>query len=165
MRGKLGCIIISMVTIAVMASHAAAECPDGKQAVQITTPSGITKTLCIPLKAVQGIETAAENSGGTIVTAECPCWTSEDVNDLAGFYSEFFCRDLGNAIRCDYDPSYINTSYYALALKIAGDYYSYSVCINADSGVIEEYISQEEVDACKTLIESYITETQLPPTK
>jgi hypothetical protein len=158
MRGKLVIgLIISLVAISFGAISAFAECPEGKQPVNITTPSGKTKTLCIPDAAVQGIETAAENSGGTIVAAECPCWTSAEVNDLVANNPGFTCIDNGNSIKCIYDP--INTFNYALGLKIEGSYYDYSICVNQDPDpdVIAEYITQEEVDACLALVESYIS--------
>ena len=165
MRGVLVGLFISLAAVAFGATSAFAECPDGKEPVNISTPSGITKTLCIPAAAVKGIETAAENSAGTIVTAECPCWTSSEINDLANRYPEFYCRDLVNSIRCDYDPSYERTSNYALALKIEGDYYTYSLCGNQDSGVIVEYLTQEEVGGCASLVESYIVISDPPTTK
>ena len=163
MRGKLVIgLIISLTAISFGAISAFAECPEGKQPVNITTPSGNTKTLCIPDAAVQGIETAAENSGGTFVAAECPCWSSDDVNDLVSNYPGFTCIENVNFVKCVYDP--IDTFSYALALKIEGSYYGYSSCINQDldPDVIAEYISQEEVDACLALVESNIS-VYLPP--
>lgn len=52
---------------------AVAECPDGMAELVIVTPSGISKTICVPDSAIPGLESAADHSPQAIVEAECPC--------------------------------------------------------------------------------------------
>ena len=161
MKSKIFISVLVMVFVSVYITSAVlAECPEGKNPVQLTTPSGKTKTLCIPDAAMQGIENAADHSGGTIVTSSCPCWASQDVNDLADGNPDFTCFETINYIKCVSDGN-INTFEYDLALKIEGEVYTDSVCINRVTGIIE-YISQEEVGACRGLVEPYIV-TYTPP--
>ena len=43
-----------------------AQCPVGKVEVQVTTPSGITRILCLPGEAVENIEDTPDHGGGDI---------------------------------------------------------------------------------------------------
>lgn len=146
-------LLVALVTTVFAASEVLAECPEGKNPVQITTPSGKSKTLCIPDSAVQGIENAAEHSGGTIVASSCPCWTSQDIDDIATANPDFTCFETENYVKCVSDGNH-NTFEYDFALKISGETYTDSVCINQVTGIIE-YIPMEEVDACKVHLAPY----------
>jgi len=168
MREKWGGAVISLVAIAIFASNAFAECPEGKEPVDITTPSGITKTLCIPAAAVQGIENAAEHSGGTIVASNCPCFSKEDVEAVAALgdfncarkavididgnvsYENYFCtainiyKEKGTA-QVTYDISTVNSCYYSYP----GDKYS-----GLPPVTLKEIISDSEYDTCVNILSS-----------
>ena len=74
-------------------------CPEGKYPVQLVTPSGNQKTICVSDNAVQGIENAAENSSGLVIPISCPCWTADDISYYAE-KSDFFCKSGSPDITC-----------------------------------------------------------------
>jgi hypothetical protein len=144
--------IATCVLSLLMVSAAWAACTEGKQPVNITTPSGKAKTLCIPDAAVQGIENAAEHAGGTIVTANCTCWSQKEIQELIAKYdlSCVYFESKDN-IMCYKDSTY-STLWY--------DLYPYDdkvsdICYNHLYGS-NKIISFEESDACYALLEPYI---------
>lgn len=81
-----------------------AQCPDGKSEVQLTTPSGKNKTICISDAAIPGIENAADHSGGTIIPTTCPCWNEADIKYYAENKIMEYCKYLtGTGILECYD--------------------------------------------------------------
>jgi len=49
-----------------------AECPDGKAAVVVVTPSGISKDICVAQAAIPGLESAPDHAA-TELGPSCPC--------------------------------------------------------------------------------------------
>lgn len=172
MRGKLVIgHILGLSLIVIFASAAFAQCPDDKEPVNITTPSGITKTLCIPAAAVQGIENAAEHSGGTIVASNCPCFSTEDIEALVALgepncsgraeydsdgnmtFESFFCSVIGsdkikNIASVTFDISTVNRCYY----DFNGDKYS-----GLPPVTVDEVISESEYDTCRSTLISVVS--------
>jgi len=166
-------LIMSLTVVGFLASVALAECPEDKQPVDITTPSGITKTLCIPAAAVQGIENAAENSGGTIVASSCPCFTAEDLEtydalgdfkctttgkydaDGTAIYENHFCTTIINyskaLVQAIYDVSTVNSCMFSFS----GDKYTGLPPVK-----VNEVISDSEYDTCVDIIASVTSPTK-----
>ncbi len=148
-------LFVALVVSVFMASEVLAECPEGKNPVSITTPSGKTKTLCIPDAAVQGIENAAEHSGGTIVASNCACFSEDDIlalDAMGDFYctgktgigsdgtetfSSTTCKGVGGSAATTYDSDGVNSC----SLYLLGDKYNPPVKIS-------EIISDSEYNAC-----------------
>lgn len=159
--------VMGIFMVVAMATSVWAECPQDKEPVEITTPSGITKTLCIPAAAVQGIETAAENSGGTIVASNCPCFSADDIAALDAIgeglqcgtrtsididgnvtFSSTSCSGTGGKVLVSYDPSTVNRCYFASL----GDKYS-----GLPSVTIDEIINDNEYDTCVNNLNSVLS--------
>lgn len=83
---------------------AQATCPEGKEAIIVITPSGRTRTLCVPSAAVAGIEGADDHGAGTIIPASCPCYTTTDVEDAFLADPDLACSigigELGDGEEC-----------------------------------------------------------------
>ena len=71
--------LLALLTVLVGGSLAWAECPPNKESLTLITPSGISKTLCVPDQALRGLENAAENSPLVITTPPPRC------GGIAGF--------------------------------------------------------------------------------
>lgn len=64
----------ALLTVYVFAATQAwAQCPEGKTEVELVTPNGVTKTVCLADKARPGIENAPEHTPLTIIDVACPC--------------------------------------------------------------------------------------------
>ena len=50
-----------------------AECSNGKSEILVFTPNGQQKFLCVPDKALKGIENAADHSSGLITAEPMKC--------------------------------------------------------------------------------------------
>jgi hypothetical protein len=128
---------------------AQAECPEGKSEVQLTTPNGRQKAICVPDDALPGIENAAEHSDGTIIPSSCPCWDETDIQ----YY-------LDNKILayCEYDS--------ALALLTCNDYDKLEVLVARKDVSCENYVTQvthdrlltEQWNTCYKLVEDLIVD-------
>jgi len=154
-------VLASVVTIFV-SSQALAECPKGQQEVQITTPSGKTKALCIPDAGVQGIENAADHSGGTIVTAQCPvdCWTQDQINALNTTPYELTCKQSGyntysGLVDCvvHKDGVYAYTAFALLSRDPKAGQYE---CKNYAFQTDKFDMNFEQYDACYALLAPFI---------
>lgn len=76
------------------------ECPEGKSEIQLITPSGIQKSICVPDEAIPGIENAAENSEGTIIPSSCPCWNADDISYYETQRVIDFCTYSDGLLEC-----------------------------------------------------------------
>ncbi len=98
-------VVLGIVAIALaVALPASAQCPEGKSEILIVTPSGRDKVRCVPDQALPGIENAADHSAGTVLPADCPCFTAED---LAARNADpgLACIGGETAIDCDVSAS------------------------------------------------------------
>ena len=171
MKEKMVGFLIALAVVISSTTIALAECPEGKEPVDISTPSGITKTLCIPAAAVKGIENAAEQSGGTIVASGCPCFSLEDIKAIDAIY-DLTCISSGqydadgntisSTTTCKgYDPKLVSAKvsisydtltvnrcyYYAPADKITG----------TPEVTIDEIITESEYDTCSSNLTSVVS--------
>jgi hypothetical protein len=141
-----------------------AECPEGKQAVQLSTPSGNVKTLCIPDAGIQGIENAAEHSGGTIVTATCDCWSAEELKlidsntkvDLVCYNPQTTYVGV-EGVECNLvyesDGSPYSSAYIILLRDYRAGIYE---CKNYYNPYYKTGIRVEEYNACVSLVQKYV---------
>ena len=131
---------------ALLPSSGLAGCPEGKSPITILTPSGKMKILCVPPQAIQGIEEAADHSGGTVVSETCPCFSQNDL-DAAGVLS---CTDAPDRafIFCE---NWDGTSFRAEGGFGPVDYRQCEIKTPSES--IVENISIDELNACLALLE------------
>lgn len=168
MSKKMFGTAVVVLLVNALASTVWAECPEGKEPVDISTPSGITKTLCIPAAAVEGIENAAENSGGTIVASNCPCFSAEDIQSLDAIeeftcsgsrkididgtliFSSSICKSDAtySKVLVSYDLETVNRCYFATQ----GDKYS-----GIPAVTIDEVINDSEYDTCSEILASVVS--------
>lgn len=164
-RRILVCLFVTLVVSVFISSDVFAECPEGKNPIQLTTPSGKTKTLCVPDAAMQGIENAAEHSGGTIVTASCDCWSQSQINDIDANAQVALQCYMPGIIEVGVDPQYECDVVYSDTGKFFADAfiifprdktgYNYE-CKNYWIPDFKTGFSKEEYDACVALIEPYL---------
>ena len=151
--------VLSLFAIAILASPAFAECPEGKNEVLMVTPSGIQKTLCIPNAAIIGIETAADHSAGSIVTTECPCYPAEQIDAMYDYGKyEMICSTL-DGISFDCDIFYVADGRPAEnpdAIDIYRDQYGNYVCFDQLNKIKVSKVSQEEINACASILDQYV---------
>jgi hypothetical protein len=148
--------VIAFLLSATVSFPSLSECPPGKAPITLQTPSGKIKTLCVPDKAVQGIENASDNSAGTILPATCPaeCWSAEELSILDTKYEGGITCKLEdpNVQFCStFDTSELLSLQYI-------DYLDLFVCYSATGtktvlGTREEAIY--EAEACVALLEPY----------
>jgi hypothetical protein len=167
MNSKIFIGFLAMLLVSVfIAAEVLAECPEGKNPVQLTTPSGKTKTLCIPDAAVQGIENAAEHSGGTIVAATCDCWSQSQINDIdsnAKLSLECYSRDIYCQVGSTC-PGYVCDVVYSDTGEMYAKGYiifprdiktgNYE-CKNYWIEYFETGMDKQEYDACVSLLATY----------
>jgi len=169
MSSKIIGTVMGMLLVIALATIVVAECPEGREPIDISTPSGITKTLCIPAAAVKGIENAAENSGGTIVASDCPCFSLEDIQAIdanevltcsgKGQYdvdgslisSSTMCSStLGSKVSVSYDLNLVNRCYFFTFGKYSG----------LPAMTVDEVISDSEFDNCSEILTSVVSPTK-----
>lgn len=155
------CLVLIGFSI-VLTGLALAQCPEGKSEVQITTPSGKQKTICIPDAAVPGIENASEHGSGTIIPATCPCWKESELDAYVERFGSIVCYDNTS------DPPYeclpdSHIKHYEceapdkiLLTHLGNICVSSLYCANEASMFEQRKISDEEYDACLSLIKKYI---------
>ena len=162
-RKLLLCFIVGLFLIA--ASLVWAQCPEGKSEVQLTTPSGKQKTICIPDVALPGIENAAEHSNGTIIPASCPCWTETELNAYVERFGLIECIDHTSEPPHLCIPDSLVKHYECIAVTpdekillthsggICGSEKRY--CAN-EASMFDQIISAEEYDACLSIIKKFM---------
>lgn len=79
-------VLVAFSISLIFNSSLLAECRNGNTAITIVNPAGKAIETCVPEVAITGIQEGTENSGGTVVSAICPCFTQEDLEDAADFY-------------------------------------------------------------------------------
>ena len=114
MTRKIFGTVMGILLVLTLTSIVAAECPKDKYPINVTTPSGIQKVLCVPAAAVDGLENAADHSAGTIVSAVCDCITPEElavITQKYGFSCVSTIDKFGYVVRveCDTDIPYSGT--------------------------------------------------------
>jgi hypothetical protein len=165
MKKKLFVFLLATFAVSVFAaSDVLAQCAEGKQAVEISTPSGKVKTLCIPDAAVQGIENAAEHSGGTIVAGQCPstCWSQDQIDVLNTPPFELKCKqswdgygDTGTSVTCAVHKSGVYSST-AFALYARDAEAGLHECKNYYFGSDNFDVNTSQSEACYALIQPFI---------
>ncbi len=150
MKKKTVLSIIVLVALAMIAQAAQAICPDGKSEVLVVTPSGIEKTLCIPVQAIVGIENAAQNSAGAIYAGiQCPCWSPAELEEIAATDPGFYCSVSKEEKQCWLDDG---NGYADLALVMNRDG---AGCVNSLTGNKLTGLPYETYDECFLLISAY----------
>ena len=150
MKKKTVLSIIVLVVLAMIAQAAQAICPEGKSGVLVVTPSGTEKTLCIPGLAIVGIENAAQNSAGAIVTGiQCPCWSSAELEEIAATDPGFYCSVSKGEKRCWLDDG---NGYADLSLVMNGEG---AGCVNSLTGNKLVGLNYATYDECSLLISAY----------
>jgi len=153
-RRNLVFLLLTLVVSVFISSEVLAECPEGKNPVQINTPSGKSKILCIPDAAVQGIENAAEHSGGTIVAATCPCWDDNELRTLDINYN-MTCVDQDFPIQ----TTCKGTNYKGAVIWLVSTAQAEleNTCANYSriDGAFKLKITQDELDACNASLQPY----------
>ena len=140
------CLVLIGFSIA-LAALAFAQCPEGKSEIQLTTPKGIQKTICIPDNALPGVENAAEHSDGTIIPSSCPCWDEADLKYyLENKMLEYCHYDTDTHILSCYDTE-------KLVILEAGKEKQY--CINYVTQ--DKYaLNDEQWNTCYKLTEGFL---------
>ena len=149
-------LLVALVVSVFAVSEVLAECPDGKSPISISTPSGKSKTLCIPDAAVHGIETAAEHSSGAInPNVTCPCWSAADLEGYKASYEQFSCEidPYKNISECWQNDSDV----YAKLRVITNYGGATTYCVNNFEGRKFSGFSEEELNECIDLLVDYST--------
>jgi len=119
-------------------------CPDGKSEIQLITPSGRVKFMCVPDAALPGLDNAADHSDGTIVPTGCPCWDEADIEYLLKNYLLDGCTK-GDPAQCYYGKDMLS-----LEISWVSNY-----CRNFITEYAWEKLDSEQYKACEVLISPF----------
>lgn len=139
------CSVVVLVLFMFFYSASFGECPKGKSEIQLITPSGIQKSICIPDEALPGLENAADHSDGTIIPSSCPCWNADDIAYYESAGRLAYCTYVSPLLQCF-------TSDEAVLLEASkGEYY-------CENFLTSEFfkIDVDEWNACSGLVEKYL---------
>jgi len=138
------CSVVVLVLSMFFFSTSFAGCPEGKSEVQVTTPSGKQKVLCMPDQALPGLENAADHSDGTIIPSSCPCWNESDI----AYYDS-----SGTLQYCEYDNDLLQC--FSPEGKVLLEATKITYCENF---LTDKYfkIFDEQWNACYSLVEKFM---------
>jgi hypothetical protein len=142
----------SLLMICIFALHAvAAQCPEGKSEVTVVTPNGVSKTICVGSKAIEGLEAAQEYAPVDLPLSACPCfslWTGTYSQDTYVTGSPpVLPKDLSNYACVSYrEASSINLGYLSAAGPGLDDYFAAVVQLAEDGRHIDGCVAGSNSD-------------------
>jgi len=139
------CSVVVLVLSMFFFSPSFAGCPEGKSEIQLITPSGIQKSICVADEALPGIENAADQSDGTIIPSSCPCWNADDIAYYESAGRLAYCTYVTPLLQCFTPDEKV------LLEASKGDNYCANFLTNEDFK-----IDVDEWNACSGLVEKFL---------